>query len=128
MSHSPRTLDSFFTEMCQEHDFCRVDLIRMDVEGAEVQILEGAKNTIKTFLPKIFLELHVHSIGISRARILLRNLEETGYFVRQAIHRGIEYPLVGRPNDIMTDMKIEDLISSVPLSNLLLFLENRNNS
>jgi FkbM family methyltransferase len=39
-------------------DFDQIDAIKIDVEGAEIEVLEGARNLIKFFKPIIFLELH----------------------------------------------------------------------
>jgi len=39
-------------------DISRIDLIKIDVEGAELLVFEGAKNTIIKFRPKIILELN----------------------------------------------------------------------
>lgn len=46
------TLDSF--------NFDDVDLIKIDVEGSEDKLIEGAKNTIKKYLPVIAVEIHCH--------------------------------------------------------------------
>tara|TARA_R100000664_G_C2759934_1_gene150377 strand:- start:1307 stop:2086 length:780 start_codon:yes stop_codon:yes gene_type:complete len=38
--------------------FPNVDALKIDVEGAEIKVLEGAKGFIQRFKPVIFLELH----------------------------------------------------------------------
>ena len=37
----------------------KLDFIKMDIEGAEILALEGAKNTIKKFLPTIAMECSI---------------------------------------------------------------------
>jgi hypothetical protein len=36
----------------------RPDVLKIDVEGAELEVLEGANRAITEFHPKIFLEIH----------------------------------------------------------------------
>lgn len=56
-------------------EFGNVDLIKIDVEGAEVQVLKGAEQTILTNRPKLIVECHGHMV-------LLRTwLESIGYNV-----------------------------------------------
>lgn len=43
------TIDSFV----EKHSLTRVDFIKCDIEGAERNMLRGAKNTLKTFAPKL---------------------------------------------------------------------------
>ena len=40
------------------HDYDEVDAMKIDVEGAEILVLKGAKNFIEKFNPIIFLEIH----------------------------------------------------------------------
>lgn len=46
------TLDSFLNES-------GVDYIKIDVEGAEMEVIQGALETIKKYKPKIFVENHL---------------------------------------------------------------------
>ncbi len=40
--------------------FNKVDVIKIDVEGAEILVLNGAKNFLEKHRPAIFLEIHSH--------------------------------------------------------------------
>lgn len=63
------------------------DLIKIDVEGAEVDVLRGGWRTISNRRPIIFLEVHSHALGAS-CRALLDSL---GYSW-QALEPGPQYP------------------------------------
>ncbi|GHV21499.1 hypothetical protein AGMMS49959_10730 [Planctomycetales bacterium] len=47
------TLDSFVGE----NSIAKLDFIKCDVEGAEFMVMQGAKTTLNTFKPKLFLEM-----------------------------------------------------------------------
>jgi FkbM family methyltransferase len=49
------TLDSWMSSV----NLLRVDWMKLDVEGAEVEVLKGAKNLISKFHPKVQVENHV---------------------------------------------------------------------
>tara|TARA_Y100000591_G_scaffold150719_1_gene129593 strand:+ start:2616 stop:3443 length:828 start_codon:yes stop_codon:yes gene_type:complete len=51
------SIDSY----CQKNNLCP-DLIKIDVEGAEISVLRGAKETMKRFKPIIFLSVHPNQI------------------------------------------------------------------
>lgn len=56
-----RALDDYL-----ERDFAELphlDWIKMDVEGAEVEVLKGAEQTIRRFKPRILVELHLFKDG-----------------------------------------------------------------
>lgn len=48
------TLDGFVAE----HGIQRVDMVKIDVEGAEMSVLDGAKETLSTMRPKVVLEFN----------------------------------------------------------------------
>lgn len=45
-------------EFCLRHFFREVDFIKVDVEGSEVELVEGAVNTIKKFRPKLAIAVY----------------------------------------------------------------------
>lgn len=48
------SIDSFV----KRNDLSRVDLIKLDVEGAELQVLKGAINTIEQYLPMLVISIY----------------------------------------------------------------------
>lgn len=49
------TLDTLLSKILEVP---RVIAIKIDVEGAEVEVLQGAKDTLRTFKPKLIIEVH----------------------------------------------------------------------
>jgi FkbM family methyltransferase len=49
-----RTLDS----LIPDQQYNRVDIIKIDVEGAEQEVLEGAREMIAQFSPILFIDIH----------------------------------------------------------------------
>ena len=66
---SAKTLDSILLK--NEN---KIDFIRMDVEGFELKVFEGAKNIIKKFHPMIQFELHLDALGKSKTKKILDNV------------------------------------------------------
>ena len=52
------TLDDFLASQ----KIAKVDIIKMDIEGAEIMALEGMRNTLIKHMPLLFLEFSPHSI------------------------------------------------------------------
>lgn len=71
------TLDNY----CQHNNCRRIDLIKLDVEGYEHNVLMGGEQTVKTFKPKLFVELndqHLRKQG-SRAIELVKYIHSIDY-------------------------------------------------
>ncbi len=63
-----QTLDSF----CAEHHVSTVDLVKIDVEGAEFKVIKGMENVINSYKPEILIEIieaHLNQQGASSANI-----------------------------------------------------------
>ena len=73
------TLDTF----CDENSVIP-DIIKIDVEGSEISVLNGALNIIKEYKPKIFLSAHPHHfemMGID-GKELLEFIYEVNYTIK----------------------------------------------
>jgi FkbM family methyltransferase len=60
----------------------RVDFMKIDVEGAESLVLQGAKTTIETTHPKMLIEIHQFDASPPEQSPALRQLYDWGYRTR----------------------------------------------
>lgn len=69
------------------------DIIKIDVEGAELEVLKGAKNILKREKPVIFIEIHPESLKNdfnSSKKEIIAFLKNLGYEKEYQIQRGNE--------------------------------------
>jgi FkbM family methyltransferase len=70
-----------------DHEFAdleRLDLIKLDVEGAECEVIAGGMTTIKRLRPRLIIEVHSHMPGREgNGTILANQFAELGYTVRR---------------------------------------------
>lgn len=78
------TLDSF----CKSEQISRLDIIKIDVEGYEVNVLKGALNVIKQYRPIIQIESFLE--GNNRA-FLERFVESNNYHIYAVLSEGIVF-------------------------------------
>ena len=90
------TLDAFV----QEQKFEKIDLIRMDVEGYEIDVYSGMKETIKKFNPMIQIEIHNIFLGSEKTVNLLKNFRNDGYEIKYFIPQDMDLPIIGEIGDV----------------------------
>ncbi len=82
------TLDAF----AERTGLSRLDALKVDVEGAEIKVLAGGRETLRRFRPTILIELNpscLERFGASEAE-LLEALRALGYEIFRATHSGLE--------------------------------------
>lgn len=73
----------------EERGLDRVDLVKIDIEGAEELAMEGAKETIRRFRPKwTVASYHTDHTGVPQHPKLMVWLRERGYSVREVLANG----------------------------------------
>jgi len=82
-----KALDSLLEEVKISH----VDLIRMDIEGYEVEAIKGMINTLKNSSPYLAMELHCDMAGHESIGNLLITLKNFGYELICAIDRDMDF-------------------------------------
>ncbi len=93
------TLDHFFAEV---HPESKIDLIKMDVQGAEGQVIDGARNLLGEMKPAILMEFFPEA---------LRNLgTDPGELLRRLEACGFKIKLIGRSPASPSDRAVERAI------------------
>jgi FkbM family methyltransferase len=80
------TLDTFVAQ----HGIRRLDLIKIDIEGAEKDFLKGAESTLVRFCPTLMIELNTAALGrFGTSPAALRGeMERMGYALHRPTWRG----------------------------------------
>ena len=80
------TLDNFVKKFAIK----QINLLRMDVEGAETGIIEGGLNTIRSMPKNSYLVIEIHSSCIKNKKkvsIMLDQVEASGFIFMKAMNR-----------------------------------------
>lgn len=103
-----KTLNSFV----KDNELEKIDLIRMDVEGYENNIIDGATEILLKFKPKIMIEVHKMIMGKKGTREILEKLSKTNYENKFFIPRIFDSQIIGDKSDIKK-YTIKDLLKKL---------------
>lgn len=76
-----RVETSILDEFCAHHGLNRIDFIKCDVEGRELEVLEGAKRTLLHQRPTLLLEVNSPLDAGGHGSHVLEKVRELGYDV-----------------------------------------------
>ena len=72
------------------------NVLRMDVEGGELTVLEGAQQTLQKYRPTLFIEFHTNLLGWKPVREAILKLHGLGYSSSVLVERMWDHPLASR--------------------------------
>lgn len=79
--------------ICSEYKLTRVDFVKMDIEGSEVEVLKSAKDFLKRFKPSLIIEPHLVGERIC-TEVVCDILREADYSCEVIDQGGYELPLI----------------------------------
>ena len=82
------TLDSLLVP----YNLPSVDLVRMDLEGYEIVVIEGMRRTLETYGPRLLVEIHPYLVGTAAIEKYLRTLEDLGYGIEWMVEQERDMP------------------------------------
>jgi len=72
------------------------DALRMDVEGAELMVLEGARDVLRRYKPCLFIEFHNFALGWEAVHGAIVDLQSLGYSSGVMIERTWDQPWMSK--------------------------------
>ncbi len=105
----------------------RIDYIKMDIEGYEIEAIKGMRSILKKYSPGIFVEIHPSIVGKDAILKFLDELKELGYEDKYVVDRISDHAWVKRKHKTETikidDLKMDKRVVGIE-SGLVLFLKN----
>ena len=87
---------TYLDDFVDSQNLSRIDVIKIDVEGAELAVLQGARETLRRFKPVILMEVNEETsqaAGYS-SRALLDYLSEMDYKFEEILYDGSTQPIL----------------------------------
>lgn len=89
IKHNPEKYHQTYKKQTSLDDFCQVggyapEILKIDVEGAEINVLRGAREVLAKFRPTIFLSVHPTEISLMGQSIddLVELVDSMGYSIK----------------------------------------------
>jgi len=121
-----KTIDNFVEEL----DLKKLNLIRIDLEGYEFEIFEGAQKTLSELKPMLQIEVHRDFMGIEKSMNFLKNMKDLGYEIEYYIPRGVDMPFVASKEDVKyvkIDYVMENIKADPQMEYFSVLLKNKTN-
>ena len=85
------TLDGY----TEQAGFARLDFVKADIEGAELLLLKGGRQTLQRFKPTLLLEIQAHSTRLfgHEPAAVFNFLQDLGYSARYLAQDGTLVPV-----------------------------------
>ncbi len=80
-------------DICQEHGINRVDFIKMDIEGSEVEVLQSASKFLGKYRPRLVIEPHLIN-GKMATNDICSLLKQAAYSCEVIPQAGLPLPLI----------------------------------
>lgn len=80
-------------DFCSEHKINRIDFIKVDIEGTEIEVLESSKDLLSQLRPRLIVEPHFVDGQLTTKRCCAI-LEEIGFATRLVPQTGSAIPLI----------------------------------
>jgi FkbM family methyltransferase len=109
-----RTIDSFV----EEHGINNLGLIKVDVEGAEMDVIEGAKKTIQRDKPNLILELEKRHLGGSIVSSI-QKIKDLGYECYYFDFSGLKIRKLDENPDIIQDETFHKVLPVKYINNFI---------
>ena len=106
-------MDNFLDEL----QIKKIDFVRMDVEGYELNIFEGMKNVIKKSKPIVQLEVHKGRMGIDNTKKFFEFFQNNNYKVNSYHQRDLDLPIIGTSSDVK-NYDLDELIKMLETKSL----------
>jgi len=122
--HNLKNKKEIFVSTLKGDQICnkvsKVDFIKIDVEGHELNVLEGLRKTIEEFSPTIALEISNKSLNLIRNKLKLKLLIYEKYSIFKIMTNRNRLFFFNNPNYILQKFEFEEDIL-MPEINLLLY-------
>jgi FkbM family methyltransferase len=81
------------SDFCAERGIDRIDFIKMDIEGAEIEVLESSRQLLSQVRPRLIIEPHYVNGELTADRCCAI-LESIGYTTQMVVQHGVSLPLI----------------------------------